>query len=311
MTRTRLALPILVALLSTSARADLTLRWNMNWKFTEGLPSQFTQAAGAQAALTPQSMTIRYSKGRAFMEQGSIRMVADYDKGVITMIDPEGKRLATMQASEYPPKLDTAAGLPPEARKIFEQMTFDVQSKRPGRFDTIRGIKTEEHEIRMAMTMPTPAASFEMNFIMSQWMPTAAEVQRVPVLRQCAEFVTRAKGSMDPTSMMQKAFGSFPGLGEKFKGVFDEMLKSAPTVGLRMRMTLIMPSLAKMVEPLRSQGIALPENFDGTIGNLLMEVDQMDESPVPDSAFAIPEGYQTVPMMDLFKAMAASKQHPH
>jgi hypothetical protein len=146
---------------------------------------------------------------------------------------------------------------------------------------------------------------------MNHWIPTAAEVNRVPALKQCAEFMGRAKGTMDPSTMLQKAFASFPGAGEKFRTAFDEIIKTSTSVGMRMRMTLIMPSLKNMVEPMRQQGVTLPADFDGTLGQMNMELEQMDETPIADSVFTIPQGYEKVPIEELFKLMSQQyKQKP-
>lgn len=295
-------------LFAATAHADMTLRWKVDFRPAEGLPGPIAQAMAAQPAVKAMEVVGLLRGDLTSFEQGPIRAISDRRTGTITVIHLESKRVASGPIADYPPKIDAFANLPPEAKQALEKMEVDVSTSKPGRFDSVRGVQCEETELRLSIKMPMPAPMppMEMRLQMSNWSPVAGEVARVPALKQAVLLADQAKGSMDVSNMMARTFGSFPGMGEKLKKAMTDLMNNSSSLSTRMRMRFAMPSLAAQ---LKGSGMELPPGFDGTIGDLTMELTEMSEAPVPESAFGLPSGYEKVSMEELFKGMAAPKRH--
>ena len=273
--------------LVSSARADVTLNSKMDFKLASFLPPQAAEAMNKQLGQTMGSTIVLRVKGqRSLTNMGPLNVITDRGKGTLTLVDNKGKRFATSTIAEYGDRMKAAIPqLPPEAQKMFEGITIEAKTDKTGNTAVIKGIKAEETVLLVTVTMPGPMAAMGgINVEMHVWGATKEELDRLPALKEAAEYMSK-DGQQDTDAMMSKLVSALPGMGEKLKGPMEEMRKASSPAVLRREVKVLMPGSAKMMgakdpnEPMTQFTIDLVD-FSG--------------DPIPDSVFETPPDYQSV-----------------
>ena len=283
-----------------AAWSDLTMRHSLDLKFGSFLPPAAMEAMKGQFGELPKETIVQIKGQKAYTSMGRMVMVADYAKGVITLMDPKTQRFAVSPMSTYGEKIAAAQKLPsipPQVRQMFENMKFDVKTERTGQTATIQGIRGEENLVTASVEIPNPSgASMQMRAEIHQFVAAAEEVKRIPALQELAMYARMPKAGMDPIELATKALASFPGLVDKMRGPMEELSKSNGSGMLRMRTAIYMPAIAQMTGGAADQPFA----------EYIMELTELSSSPVPDSRFEVPAEYQSAPMEELIAALFPS-----
>jgi hypothetical protein len=123
---------------------------------------------------------------------------------------------------------------------------------------------------------------------------------RVPAIRELTGYSLWSYTTMNPAAFMGKAMKQFPGFADVFEPLMKEMMKGATV--LRVHMDMFMPAMAAMMQRMPAA------DPDAPFMQMNQEVVELSTTPVPDSVFQIPEGYQEAAASDLIKGLLAKSQ---
>lgn len=290
-------------LLACGARADVTLRYQFDFRPGAMLPPQAVEAMKKQmGALMPMKSEVRVKANKAYSTMGPISCITDFDLDRMTLLDPKNKTFAAAAVADYPSQV-APRDLPPEARKALDSMKIDVQSKVTGRTEKIHGIDTEERELTMTMAVPAPTGAPGPTMVVQYqtWTALPSAIEKSPALRELSLYFDRSTTSVNPMQFMQKMFAQAPGVGEKFRGMFEEMVKN--------RLTLKMRGAVKVALP---AGAPTPPgmNPDSPMMEFLLDLEEISTAAVPDSVFAVPAGFRESTMAEVLKAVMPAPPAP-
>lgn len=110
---------------------------------------------------------------------------------------------------------------------------------------------------------------------------------------------------------MRQLFASFPGFGDTFAAMMDQLSQSR-TPMLRSHTQTFVPVLAQLSAFMQAQGQQLPGGFDGNppLGESNTELVEISDAPVDDSLFEIPSDYRATSLPDLMKALHPNLSTP-
>ncbi len=272
------------------------MRHTIEFKFGSFLPPPVVDAMKLQLGdLVPKEMIVQVKGQKAYTSMGRMVMVADYARGVITLMDPKGQRFATSPMADYVDKIAVIQKqrmpvMPPEVQQIFAKMRFDATTDRTGKTATIQGMGAEEYLLTISIEVPNPAGpAMQTRMEMHQWRAKAEEVNRIPALKELEVYAAMPKSGMDPLEMVTKSMAAFPGMADKIRSSLDEIMKSAGKGILRMQTGIYMSAMANLVEGAGGQPVV----------EYSMELAELSSAPVADSRFEVPAGYQSAPMEEL------------
>jgi hypothetical protein len=289
-------------LIASAAHADVTMRSKMDYRLGSFVPPAAAEMMKKQMEDTAASGVTTQVKGtHSLTSSGQFLILMDQDKGTVTMVDPKGKRYATVPLDGYAESLKGAMPtLPPEARQMLDNMKIDVKTDKTGQTATIKGIKAEEMLITITMDMPGPMAAMgSMKMEMHLWPAVKEELGRVPALKEIADYMSSKAAGVNMASTFSKMFSALPGLGEKLKGPIEEMMKASSQAVLRTEIKMIMPGSSKMMGA---------TNPDEPLTVITTEVAELTSDPIPDSVFQVPADYQSAPVEDLVRSMNPMRQ---
>jgi len=278
------------------------MRSKMDYRLGSFVPAAAAEAMNKQMSdLLANGVLLRIKGKRSLMQSGPLITITDGEKGTITLLDPKGKRYATTSLSDYADKLKAAMPQVPEAAKqMLENMKFDVKTDKTGKTDVIKGIKAEEMLVTMSVEIAgATAPAMAMRMEMHLWAATKDELDRVPALKEVANYMANQAASIDPSSNVAKMFSQMPGFSEKLKGPIEQLVKSSSQAVLRSQMKMIMPASAKMMGA---------PNPDEPFTEITTDLSELSTEPIPDSVFQIPAGYQEAKIEELVQAMNPMRQ---
>jgi hypothetical protein len=273
------------------------MRSKMDYRLGSFVPPAAAEAIKKQMADTLTNGVVLRVKGtRSITSSGQFLLIVDQEKDTVTMLDPKGKRYATVSMADYGDKLKAAMPmLPPEARQMLENVKIDVKTDKTGKTQMIKNIQAEEQLVTVMIEMPGPMAAMGgMKMEMHMWTAAKPELERVPALKELANYASSKAAGTNAAAMMSRMFSQIPGFGDKLKGPMEEMLKATSQAVLRTEMKMMMPGSAKMM------GAANPdEPFTEFTTDLL----ELTTDAIPDAVFQVPADYQKASMEDLVRAM--------
>ena len=224
---------------STLSHADGTLRYKSQFKLAAAFPAAVQQVVN-QSADVPQEMIIRFKGDKTYSNTGKMILVSESRRQEVTAMDPADKLFATVYAKDFPGEIfATIPTMPlmlPNVQKILESIKPNVSVRKTGRTDHISGIEAEETELTISMEMPVPAGvpagMFQsgetitiMKMVMQIWNATPAEVLRVQVLSEMASHTSKML-MPNASDGMRQLFASFPGFGDTFAAMMDQLSQS-------------------------------------------------------------------------------------
>jgi len=148
--------------------------------------------------------------------------------------------------------------------------------------------------------LPGEAALSSMRLEMRSWVAQAAEIRRVPALKELADYTGRSMRALDPSEFLTKALAALPGFGEQLGETLGKLAKTTGGLTLKVATAVYMPAISQL---LQLAGGPIP-GFDpnGPMAESLTDVTEISTDAVPDAVFAIPSGYQEAPFEELVKA---------
>src|SRR5437879_5272011 len=133
-------------------RADLTLRQSFEIKFSPALPAEALEAAKKQmGSALPSEIVMRVKGEKIYTKFGQTSSVMDCGTDRITFLNVDAKRYATVPMSEYPGKLLGSETPAAAMQKIFQDMKFDVETRKTGRSGMLNGIRADEYQMTLSI----------------------------------------------------------------------------------------------------------------------------------------------------------------
>jgi hypothetical protein len=310
----RLVAPGVLLLIASGALADVTLRQTTIIKLPSFIPPEFQEQMRQQLqGGLPNETILRIKGDKAYASFGPLAAITDYGRNEVTLLDATNKRYARVPLAEYGDRFAAAvksavargAGQP-----LQQSPHFDVSTKKTGQAATIQGIQAEESltEITMQMplmtqapTGPADAGFSTMRLEMRSWVAQAAEIRRVPALKELAEYTERGMRALDPADFINKALSAVPGFGQQLGETIGKLANSNSGLTLKISTAVYMPALTQL---LQLAGGGAPAGFDpsGPIAESLTDVAEISTGTVPDTAFSAPSGYEAAPFEEIVRA---------
>jgi hypothetical protein len=315
MARRSILAPALVLLLRSTAPADVTLRQTSTVKLPSFIPPEFQAQMRDQLQDSMPAETLLQIRGdKAYASYGPLAAIADYGRNEVTLLDPKGKRFASVPLAEFGDRfaaalkaaVSRAAGQP-----LAQNLHFDVATKKTGQVGPIQGIQAEESLTEITIEMPPmtqapgglpgEAALSSMRLEMRSWVAQAAEIRRVPALKELADYTGRSMRALDPSEFLTKALAALPGFGEQLGETLGKLAKTTGGLTLKVSTAVYMPAISQLLQ-LAAGGAPAGFDPDGPIAEALTEVAEISTGTVPDSAFAVPSDYQPAPFEEVVRA---------
>ena len=315
MVRRSFLAPGLLLLLWSAAPADVTLRQASSIKLPSFIPPEFQAQMREQIqGGMPTETLLRIRGDKAYASYGPMAAIADYGRNEVTLLDPKGKRYASVPLAEFGDRFTAAlkaSVLRGAGQPLGQNLHFDVSTKKTGQVGPIQGIQAEESLTEITMQMPLmtqapvglsgEAGLSTMRLEMRSWVAQAAEIRRVPALKELAEYTERSMRALDPSELINKALATVPGFGEQLGETLGKLAKNNGGLTLKVSTAVFMPAISQLLQ-LAAGGAPLDFDPEGPIAEALTDVAEISTDAVPDSAFEVPSGYQTAPFEELVKA---------
>ena len=274
-------------------RADVTIRYKIDYKFAESLPSAIMgQPLQQMDSSMPKEAVIQVKGNKGYSNYGKITYLTDFGAEQITLLDAAGKRFATLAMKDFADKL--GASVPTSAQTSIKS---NFSSRKTGRTDTIQGIAAEENEMVLTIESTEPLAAQSagplIKMAMQVWTAKTEEALRVPPLRQWAGYAAYSSYLM-PLTTFQKLFGGMQGPTQGFASMIEENNKG---LILKSRTQIYMPMISRFAQP----------GFDpnAPVMEITNEIVELSAEPVNDSVFQLPEGSQSTTVEELMKSLTA------
>jgi hypothetical protein len=304
----------LVLLLWSTAPADVTLRQTSTVKLPSFIPPEFQAQMRDQLQRSmPAETVLRIRGDKAYASYGPLAAIADYRRNEVTLVDPKSQRYAILPLAEFGDRFAAAlqatvlrgASQPPA-----QSPRFDVTAKKTGLVAPIQGIEAEESLTQITIEMPPPtevavgpleAALSTLHLEVRSWVAQAAEIRRVPALKELAEYTERSMPAIDPDEFFNKAFAAVPGFAEQLGATIYNLAKTNGGLTLKVATAVYLPAISQLLQ-LAAGGAPLGFDPNAPMAEALMDVAEISTDAVPDSAFLLPSGYQPAPFEELVKA---------
>jgi len=231
--------PGLLLLLWSAVPADVTLRQTTTIKLPSFIPPEFQAQMREQLQRNmPAETLLRISGDKAYASYGPLSAIADYGRNEVTLLDPKAKRYATVPLADFGDRFAAAlkatvsrgAGQP-----LGQNLHFDVSTKKTGQVASTQGVQAEQSLTEVTMQMPpltqipagpSDAAFSTLRLEMRSWVAQAAEIRRVPALKELAEYTERSMRALDPSELLNKALSAVPGFTEQLGEALSKLAKS-------------------------------------------------------------------------------------
>src|SRR6516165_3207067 len=109
MVRSSILAPGLVLVLWSSAPADVTLRQTSTIKLPSFIPPEFQAELREQLQRSmPAETLLRIRGDKTYQSYGPLAAIADYGRNEVTLLDPKGKRYASVPLADFGDRLAAA-----------------------------------------------------------------------------------------------------------------------------------------------------------------------------------------------------------
>jgi len=301
MLRRKFAL-VLALVASEAAWADLTIRYSVDMKFGAAVPAEAAATAKQQVSrLFAAGMSTRVRGPRCATSFGPLNSILDATAGEITLLSPATMQFATVPVAGYTERVLGQQSIPPEVRQaiqtLFQSLSIDAQSDKPGGTAVISGIRTEDNRTTISLGIPNPAGgpAITIRAEIHRWMPADAELSRVPQLKDMSGCMTAMGSPGDPSAAFQQLLGPLSGGSEKLGSALKELSASNGVPALKTSLDVFLTALP---------GLPAASSAEPTLA-MDFNLAEFSTDPLPDSVFQIPEGYKSAPLEDLTKGFAA------
>jgi hypothetical protein len=295
--------------------ADVTVKYTADYKLGFALPQGLAgQMPTSTLALLNRPTEIRIKGNQVYQTLGSFITITNLDTNEVTCVDPEGKRFGTASSEKVASILSAAVPIPAQTQSFADMLKADVQSRKTGRTDTIRGISAEEQEIVVTVNIDIPnlpAGTPAMKLTMNMWRAAPGEVEKSASLRELSRYSSLTSSTMNPAAILRNLSGPLQAFSKSMLPIIDELSKENAVV-LRTHTEATSPMMAMLAPQLQAQGQARPAGIDPNAPLLTasQEVAELSTDAVDAAIFKIPEGYRKVDFEEIIKDQIAAISGP-
>ena len=252
------------------------------------------------AAASPGSVTKTYLKGQKMkVENSNLTMILDFDAQTMTSLNATQKTYTVSKFSEMGNDMSKAG------------VDVNIDVKETGQRKTINGFNASEMVMTMVMDNPQPSKQgMKMKMEMSIWVSPdvpGAQEMRAFYQRNANRFPWGAMaGGGRGNPSMQRAITDLQRKMADLKGVPVLQIIKMGGAGNDDQMAKMQQGMAQaraQLEEMKRQGKLPPQMEEqlnrmtaasggGSLFETTMESSEFSASPIPDSVFAIPAGYQ-------------------
>lgn len=305
-----------VLLLATPLFADITVRYDTDFKMSPSLPAGVLNQVRDTGFGAFGPTEIRIKGDKAYTSMGKYSFVTDFATNQLTYIDSANRRYATVPIEEFGSKLaGSMPRLPPQAAGLAEMFKADIQSRKTGQSATIRGLSADEYEVVVALNVSLPnlptGGGPAVRVVMHIWRANTEETASNPALSEFMRFSDRSKSFMSATDFLSNLAGPLQSLGQSAKTIQAELTKQNSPV-LRIQMEETSPMLAALLPQAQGAGQPRPANFDpaAPLVSFNQEMVELSTTPVEDSVFQAPAGFTKVALDEILKDQFAAITAP-
>ena len=297
--------------LGPGLRADVTIRYETNFKAQPGLPGMGNGGLAQLPAMMPSTIQLKGNKGSCLF--GKVVFLEDFEKQEITLMDPANKKYATMPMQEYVSQIaSTMPKMPEAAAKMMEAMKADVASRKTGQTDVIQGVEAEETELTFTVSMPGMAGADAgampsgpmVKYVMHLWTAKPDEAFHNEAIRQLTGHNMYMMQLLNPAGQMQKLFANMPSLGKAVENTWSEF-SGGKQVVLKTHGEMFMPMMAMIAQQMSKNGQQGAASLDANapLIETNTQVSEISTGTLDDAIFQLPAGYQTAPVSELIGQM--------
>jgi hypothetical protein len=308
-----------ILLIPSLLMADVTLTYKTENKLSPSLPAAFAQTLGASHILSaPSGRKIAVRGGKFYANTSLTDIIADLPNDKLTLIDPAHQHYVTIPGNQYAEQLaGTMPKLPASMQSLLASIKLKVDSRVTGRTAEIQGIQAEEHEIVLALGIPMGQGagaplSPVMKIVLQLWRAKPEEIARNPALQEFVASGFLSLGGTNPAEAIQKMLSQFPGISDSLAAFSKEAI-DPHSVTLRMHAEVSMPILAMMMPRAAAAPGASPApapDPNAPIMEINEELTSISTAPIPDSTFAVPDGYTQLPLAAFMSGMMPKPPAP-
>jgi TonB family protein len=303
MSRSKFA-PILALLAAQAAPADVTIRYQFEFKMGPAIPAAAADAVRQQVGgMLGNGMLVRVKGQRCLSSFGPFTSIVDGRAGQVTLISPASKQFATVPAANYFDQVLGQQQIPADALAALRNLKLDVKAAKTGRTETIRGFQAEDTLINAVLEMPNPTGpGIAIHFDVDEWFASEGQAGWAALQKEISGCSAALGGSTDPGAMIEKLLQQFAGGSGQFSDAIKALADPSRASALRVHAAVSVPALVQLMPP---QPGAPPVDPNAPLVEMNLNVTELSADPVADEEFQVPAGYQEVPLQELTKAAQA------
>ena len=305
-----------VALLMVAApllRADFTMGYEVILEVPAWLtPELAKQLKEGLRTRLPEFLTVQVRGDKGFFGTQRFKVVADYSKQEVTILEPPQKRFATMPMKDYPGAVRAAMpGMPGPVQAALGTTKPKFSIRKTGRSEYILGFSADEYEAEFSVE---PAGELAARYqapiaktVLRLWI-AAPENLVQPGVSYYMDKMQWLIANMNLVVLTQLGLGSLPGAGQEFTGAIEQLTKSNALV-VQAELELYAPTLWMAEQELARAAGALPVALTNVVvAKISLELGGISFDEIEDGDFTPPITFVRVtPQQILSKPVAPGK----
>ncbi len=287
--------PFAVLLLSSVALfGDITEKVSFRVEAGKHMPPEIAAKIAETFATVMEGLSqdVQIKGSRATVRIGTFFSISDFDGALITILDRDNRRYATVSAQEYRRAWKDQHGTAQSQAAAPQrgEMRVDGQLRATGKTRTLHGIEVEERQVKLSLPVSTGDS---MKIVLSLWYPTAEAKAHNPAIIELQRYSERAYIPDGFVTELTSTMGSAVGV----KGM-DKLLGMMMEAGLHLEMR------AGYIMPFPE----LPP--DVPVFEIVQELTELSTAPIDDSVFAVPRDFGPAPIAEVLASVSASEKTP-
>jgi hypothetical protein len=292
-------------------RADFTMGYEVSIDIPKGvLPELAQQLKNGAKTRLPQFLTLQARGDKGFFGTSKFKVIVDYPKQEVTIIEPAGKRFATVAMKDYAEAVRAAMSpVPGQVVQALESSKPKFGINKTGRSQNILGLPAEEYE---AVFSIEPSATLASRFhdpiaktVLRLWIASPEDLTRVGVsyyMDKLQWLIT----NMNLVVLTQLGLGGLPGGGQEFTAAIDRLTKENALV-VQAELDVYAPTIAMVGQEMtRKEGDGPPPPLGNVIiAQVVAELGGLSFDPIEDSDLDVPIGFAKVTPQEILSTPVA------
>jgi hypothetical protein len=298
-------LPAAVLLLAVQLlRADFTMGYEVSVSVPAWVPAELAKQLkeGVKTRL-PEFLTLQARGDKGFFGTSKFKVIVDYSKQEVTIIEPAARRFATVAMKDYPAAVRAAMPeIPTGVQQVLEPSRAKFAINKTGRRDNILGLPAEEYEAVFSIDPPPALASKYHDAIaktvLRLWITSPEDLTRIGV----SYYMDRLQWlttNMNLVVLTQLGLGGLPGGGREFTAAIDQLTRENALV-VQAELDLYAPTIGMVEQEMaRKETSASPPLSNLIIAEIVAELGGLSFDPIEDADLSVPVGFVKVTPLEI------------